>query len=70
MKITPAWASAIKQIGLLILLVVLGYFSDVANLEPLFGASASAVIVVVIAAIEAKIKAETGQALFGAARVR
>ena len=70
MTITPAWASALKTLGILVALAVLGFLSDVANLQPLFGATASSIIVIVAAAIEAKIKAESGKALFGAARVR
>ena len=69
MTITPAWASFIKTLGITVALAVLGFLSQTANLEPLFGAAASAIIVAIAAALEAKLKAETGKALFGAARV-
>ena len=70
MKITPAWASFIKTILIVVALAVLSVFSDAANLTPVFGVTASTLIVAIAAALEAKVKASTGKALFGAARVR
>lgn len=70
MRITPAWASFIKTIGIVVALAILGFLSDAANLNGVFGATASALIVAIAAALEAKIKAASGQAFFGAARVR
>jgi hypothetical protein len=70
MKITPAWASFFKTLGIVVALAILGFLSDAANLEPVFGVTGSALVVAIVSAIEAKIKAATGSAFFGAVKVR
>lgn len=69
-QITPAWASFFKTLIIVVALAVLGFFANAANLEGVLPTVIIPVIVSLAAALEAKIKAENGKALFGAVRVR
>jgi len=72
MNLTPSQAGFIKGLGLTILLAILSFFTDAANLTGIVGPTLSALIVAVASAIESSMKAddngETG--LFGTVSIK
>lgn len=66
MNISPAWTGALRSLGILVLMSVLSWLSVQANVAPLFGTTASGIIVLIVAAIENSIKENGGGSLFGA----
>jgi uncharacterized membrane protein len=70
MKISPALALMLKGLGLTVLLAVLAFFSNAANLNGVLPEVVVGIIALVASRIESTIKEGSGKALFGAARVR
>jgi hypothetical protein len=70
MNISPAWEGALRGLGAVILVSVLAWLSNAANLNGLMAPSAVTIITMIAAAVESSMKASGSGALFGAVKSR
>ena len=70
MNISPAWEGALRGFGLVVLVAVLGWLSNAANLNGVASTSVVTIITVIAAAIENSIKAGGNGAMFGMIKPR
>lgn len=66
----PAVLGLIRALGTVVVLAVVAFLANAANIAPVFGDSLAVVIASVALAVEHAIEASNGKALFGAVRVR
>ena len=70
MNISPAWEGALRGLGAVVLVAVLSWLSNAANLNGLVGPGLVTIITMIAAAIESSMKASGSGALFGMIKPR
>lgn len=70
MQLSPAKLGALRALGVVVLMAVLTFFGNTANLNGVFSTSVAAIISMIALALEHSLEASTGNAMFGAVRVQ
>ena len=67
---SPALLGAIRGLGFVLLVAVLGWLGDATNLQGIFSPAVDSLIAIIALAIEHSIEAKTGSAMFGAIKIQ
>lgn len=69
MTLTPAQNGFLKQLVMVVIMAIVAFAANAANLSPVLGGTAALIISALASSIESHIKANTGNGLFGAVRI-
>lgn len=70
MTLTPAQNGALKQLLMIVVLGVVAFLANAANLTPFMSAGIATIVSMLASSLESHIRATSGQGLFGAVNVR
>lgn len=65
-KVSPALLGALRTLGVLVLVTVLNFLSNSANLQGVVTPTVASIVVILAGALEQSIAGTTGKSMFGA----
>lgn len=68
MEISPVVLGILRALGVVVIVAVVGFFANAANLVPFVGEGLAGLIAMIALAVEHYLEAKNGTALFGAVR--